>query len=295
MLKRLMTGAAALAVIALAVGCSGQPDETSQPAGDLVTDNGAPYYTTLAAAQSAAGDEQLIAVKFYTDWCSWCKVLDTNLFASVEGTEFFTNEMVLAKINAEVDTMVAQQYDVSGYPTMVLVDKQGNEVDRIVGFMPRDDYIAEMVNYSKGIGTLDDLLSQAEGSDDRMLMYRIADKYKYRGGDVEATEWFNRIIAAGEPTDSMSGEARLSLADMHRRANEFATAIEMYQAVVKDFGDTPHGEAGHIWTAITYRNQGDTTAAIEHFESFITAFPNSEDVDYARKQIARLNGSDTES
>ena len=43
-----------------------------------------------------------------------------------------------------------------------------------------------------------------------------------------------------------------------------------------------------IWTAIVYRLKGDTATAIGAFEDYIKHYPDSDDVDYARKQIDKL-------
>ena len=68
--------------------------------------------------------------------------------------------MVFFNVNAEsADSIVAQKYSVSGYPTFVLTDSEGKEVDRIVGYLPTEDFLTTVENYKNGIGTLGDLLS----------------------------------------------------------------------------------------------------------------------------------------
>ena len=88
--------------------------------------------------------------------------------------DFFTNEMILAKVNGKEDTLLAQQHHIVGYPTLVMVDTVGDEVDRIAGYMEPDSFLTELRNYQKGIGTLADLLRKAEASPDRPLFYKIA-------------------------------------------------------------------------------------------------------------------------
>jgi len=202
--------------------------------------------------------------------------------------EFFDNEMALVKVNAEKDTLLAQQYHVSGYPTLVMTDAGGGEIDRLVGYVPPEDFLKTFRNYANGIGTLDDLLSRADTSSDRVLYTEIAEKYKYRGGSDDAAVWYHKVIDTGDPLDSLSGEGRLALADMHRRDKDWETAVSAYQAITADFGDSRVGNEAEIWTAIVYRQSGDTTAAVEHFKAFIENHPDHEDVEYCQKQIAKL-------
>ena len=182
----------------------------------------------------------------------------------------------------------------SAYPTTVLVDKNGDEVDRIVGYLETDEFLQTLENYQKGIGTLPDLLNRAQTETDRSLYFEIADKYKYRGDPEEAETWYGKVVAAGEPTDSLSGEARMALADMDRRAKNYDKALEDFKAIMTDFSGKQPATDAEIWIAIVYRLKGDTATAISGFEQFIADHPESEDTGYARAQIAKLNGDTTQ-
>lgn len=210
------------------------------------------------------------------------------MFVEPKVIDYFTNEMILAKVNGDIDTTISRKYFVSGYPTAVMLRPDGTEVDRIVGFAPPDEYLKMVQDYKAGIGTLDDLLAKAKDSVDRTLYYEIADKYKYRGGPEQANEWFDKVIAAGSPTDSLSGESRMAQADLQRRAKKLDDALASYAQIEKDFGGNPFSEGATIWQAIILRQKGDTTGAIAGFERFIATYPKSEDVEYAKKQIDKL-------
>ena len=202
--------------------------------------------------------------------------------------DYFANEMVLVKVDAEADTALAKSFNISGYPTLVLTDKDGEEIDRIVGYLPPDEFIQKLNDYRNGIGTLEDLLGRAETETDRELYFEIADKYKYRGGAEEAKTWFQRVIDEGEPFDSLSGESRMSLADLHRRAKEYIVAEKAFTTIMDDFKGQYFAEAAEIWRAIVYRQSGDTATSIQAFRDFLVHYPQSEDTSYAQSQIEKL-------
>jgi len=208
--------------------------------------------------------------------------------------DYFTNEMILAKVNGKEDTLLAQQHHIMAYPTLVMVDTVGDEVDRIVGYMEPDSFLIELRNYQKGIGTLADLLSKAEASPDRSLSFEIAEKYHYRDGREEAVTWYQKVIEDGDPRDSLSGESRMAVGDMHVRAKEYDFAALAFTSIMNDFEGTMFAEDAEVWRAYTYRKKGDTTAAIAAFEEFIEHYPESEEVDYAEKQIKKLKGETEE-
>jgi tetratricopeptide (TPR) repeat protein len=222
--------------------------------------------------------------------------MDTVVFVDSQTIRVFSTEMVLTKINAEVDTAAARTFAISGYPTLVMVDKDGQEIDRISGYLPTKEFLKTIDDYSKGIGTLADLLNKAKVKPERQLSYDIADKYKYRGKPVEATEWYQKVIKGGQPNDSLAGESRMAVADMIRREKKWDEALTAFAAVEKDFKETKYSFSADasIWQAITLSRKGDTTAAISAYEVFLKNYPNSEDTSYARKQIEKLKNPPVE-
>ena len=248
----------------------------------------APYYNTLAEAEQAATDDQKIVIDFYTDWCMYCKMLDTAVFTDPSVIDFFTDEMLLVKINAEVDTALANHYHVLGYPTGVLVDRHGVEVDRLIGYEPAQDYMDIMRGYAEGKGTLADLENRYADQPDRPLAFEIGDKYKYRGDTTDAETWYDKVISLGQPTDSLSGEAQLARSDMFRRTKDYPKAVKGFAAMMQNFAGTRFAEIAEFYRAYTLQSMKDTDGAIKAYEGFIDHYPTSEDVDYARDQIEKL-------
>ena len=210
------------------------------------------------------------------------------MFPTDAATEYFTDTVVLARINAEVDTATAKKFAISGYPTMVLIRPDGSEIDRIIGYLEIDDLIQTVDNYQKGIGTLDDLLHRMETSPDRDMALEIADKYKYSGRPEKATQWFNRVITMGKATDSLSGEARSEEANMHYRAKEYDDALSEYANIAQDFSSSSFGRDALIWQGLIYMSMDKNQDAIARFENYLKKYPDSEDADYVKDKLKTL-------
>ncbi len=281
-----------IGILLLLITSSAFAQDESAEATEAIEKPFAPHFTSLDEAFAASTDDRNYLIDFYTDWCVYCKMLDTLVFNQPDIMEYFTNDMTLVKVNAEVDTLLAQKYHVSGYPTAVIIRKDGSEIDRIVGYAEKDEYVQMIKDYQLGIGTLDDLLKKIDEKFDREMAFEIADKYKYRGGKDEAKVWFAKVIEAGEPTDSLTAESRMSLADMSRRAKEYDDALKGFSEIATDFKGKPMGELAEIYRAIVFRQQGDTLQAIGAFEQFVVDHPESEDIEYAQKQIKKLKGEE---
>jgi len=282
----LRTGAilTGLLLLLLAVGC-GDKETVSGP-------EGAPYHTSLEAAVEAVGtSDKPIVIKFYTERCKWCKTLDTVTLVDSAVVEFFTDEMVLVKIDADQDSLLADEYGVRAYPTMVMVHKDGQEIDRAVGYFEPAEFLETLRNYRLGIGTLDDLLSQVEAEPSRQLYFDIAQKYEYRAGDEEATRWYERVVEE-DATDSLASISRISLAHLLRRSEDWDGAMQAYASIAEDFEGQVMAEDAEVWMCITHRQKGDTAAAIACFEGFAEKYPESPDAEYCQGQAAKLKGEE---
>jgi len=95
------------------------------------------------AFERAAADGKIIMVDCYTDWCKWCKVLETTTLVDkdvVEASRRFVN----VKVDGETHADFVRKYKVDGYPLVLFLDSDGKEVYRVDGKNP-DQVIAELV------------------------------------------------------------------------------------------------------------------------------------------------------
>jgi len=248
---------------------------------DFATD----YQTALKAGQDK---NQKVVLDFYTDWCTWCKTLDTVTYVD-SSVIAMSKDLVFAKINAEKDTVTAQLYKVRGYPTIVLANADGSEIDRIGGYLPPAEFKETLENYLKGINTLDYFLKKADSSPGTELFYRIGDKYSDRGLYPEAESYYARVIAADPDNKELrTDSAMMSIADIMRRDKKYDESLAEFKKIMEKFPGTGTAADAELWTAVIHREKGDTSMAIKAFEGFIKNYPQSPDTEYAKQQIEKL-------
>ncbi len=106
---------------------------------------------------------------------------------------------MLLKIDAEkgVGPKWRERYQVSGFPTSFLLNPDGTEVDRVVGYRPMPGFLQLVEDYARGIGTLDAMQEELAGRPhDLELKLKIAEKLDQRGEAAAAEERLQEILDA---------------------------------------------------------------------------------------------------
>ena len=101
--------------------------------------------TLEKAKKEASKTGKLIFIDAYTDWCGPCKRMAATTFQDPELGKFFNKNFVNLKIEMEKDAdrmEIAKRYRVRAYPTMLIIDADGNLVKSVIGFKTKDQLLA---------------------------------------------------------------------------------------------------------------------------------------------------------
>jgi thiol:disulfide interchange protein DsbD len=113
--------------------------ETKEEAASEVT-----WLTAYDEAITAAKkNKQPVMIDFYADWCGWCKRLDSDTYVDKDVVAL-AQDFVSLKIDADAEKSISSKYKVVGLPTILFIDSNGNEIHRVVGYRPPEDFVKEM-------------------------------------------------------------------------------------------------------------------------------------------------------
>ena len=79
-------------------------------------------------------NDKLVVVDFWAPWCQPC-LRFSPVFEELSGE--YEGKLKFAKLNTDEEQGLASQYSIQGIPCLI-VTKEGNEVDRITGFAPKE-------------------------------------------------------------------------------------------------------------------------------------------------------------
>jgi thiol:disulfide interchange protein len=94
--------------------------------------------------KKAAAQNKLVMLDFYTDWCIPCKQVEKIIFTDdTLIVNVVNNNYIASRLNAEKGEgkVLAKKYSVSGYPTLLFLDKDKNIIGRVVGTRSNDVYL----------------------------------------------------------------------------------------------------------------------------------------------------------
>ncbi len=91
-------------------------------------------HTNAGSFDKVINQDIPVLVDFWAPWCGPCKMLGPVL---EEVEKDLAGKAVVAKVNVDDEGDLAARFQVSNIPTMI-VFKNGQPVDRAVGFMSKD-------------------------------------------------------------------------------------------------------------------------------------------------------------
>jgi len=106
------------------------------------------WLTSVPDAQAQAKKESKLVFLDFTgsDWCSWCKKLDAEVFSKPEFSDYSKKNLVLVEVDfpmqkkldadlAKANNALKEKYNITGYPTLIVLKPDGTVVWKQVGYM----------------------------------------------------------------------------------------------------------------------------------------------------------------
>jgi tetratricopeptide (TPR) repeat protein len=143
LLAAVLTVLAALAAPAAPAGAASPAAPAAEKAGLAVPFlQGKPFAELLKRARA---QKKPLMIDMYAVWCGPCKLMDRTTFSDKAVADWAKQNVIPVKIDAEKGEgrKLAQRYMVTSFPTVLFVDGNGREIDRLVAAYPPQPFLAE--------------------------------------------------------------------------------------------------------------------------------------------------------
>jgi len=105
------------------------------------------WWSFNSGIEAAKRQQKPIVVDFYADWCHWCKVMEKSTFGDPAISRKLNSQYIAVKIDTQKNEQIvyrgvaytpltfAQAVGVEGLPTVLFLDKNGNVITRLGGYI----------------------------------------------------------------------------------------------------------------------------------------------------------------
>ena len=139
----------------------------------------------------AKAENKMIFVDTYTDWCTYCKVMDKEVFTQKKVASYLNENFINYKINAEKGEgiKVALEFYLKVYPTYLFLSPEGELVYKAIGFLEGPAFIAEAkraMSYNEKNDLAAMQIEYATKKDDQKFLKKYVRQMDERLGMVKA-------------------------------------------------------------------------------------------------------------
>jgi len=109
----------------------------------IAQDGAIQWYNELQQASAVARkSDKPMMIEFWADWCTHCKVMETEVYSDPRVATALREKMIAVRIHFDLQKDLVRQYNVEAIPDIVFTDSWGTELVRHRGIIEADDLAA---------------------------------------------------------------------------------------------------------------------------------------------------------
>jgi thiol-disulfide isomerase/thioredoxin len=228
--------------------------------------------------QRAGKEDRTILIDFYTTWCSPCKKLDDETWTNPAVLEFI-EDMIPLKLDSEKGEgiEISKRYRVAAWPTIMLVDSEGHEVDRIVGFVDADSLIQTFDDSRRGINTIPFYEAYLEKHPDDAETWKIlGQKYGDAARGPESNAAFAKYLElTPDITDEEKAEALYSIGEAYYSDKAYERGIDVFKGILQNFPESEWADRSRTLMARCYHGLGRIDESVAIYKEYADRHPDS--------------------
>ena len=230
------------------------------------------------ALEKAQQINKPILIDVFSDGWGGCRALDRVVFQNKTVGTFINEHFLSLRLNAKNDDGkdLVKHYQVNGFPTVLFLTNQGNEIDRICGFDGnKDHYLKIIQDYAAVRNTFKDLKEKYNRDTSNIVSsYRLAKKYIDRWESSKAQKYLNAVLKLDvEDNYGFREESELQIA-IYAAAYSNKKDVQPLITFLNKSQREEFLKSGYNQLSRFYRNEKDT---IQYFKTLDRALKKIKD------------------
>lgn len=232
----------------------------------------------LAAALLRAQREQkLVYIDLYATWCAPCQQMESEVYARDEVGRALASGYVALRRDGErgEGLELAQRYHVAGYPTMLVLDARGVELDRMVGSLGTTELLQQLRRIREGKGTVAELERALELAPTDSLRFEVGIRHAMRA-DARAVPELEAASKSDPENHAHRGAAALLALGKYyylRGVRDFVHAELTLAELERRFPTSDEAAASPYQRALARQQSGRAEDARSVLDAWLAAAP----------------------
>jgi tetratricopeptide (TPR) repeat protein len=249
------------------------------------------WYTTMEEGKELASAENKTLIAYYSaDWSKMSEAFEDDVLANVE-VEKKLADLVAVHIDSDVDEDTPKSYAVTAYPTAIFYTPRGEEITRVVGLVPAQEFLQLLDDIAAGrVETLNELLAREEANpEDLKLAYEVGTMYVETGRPERALARFDKIL-----TEDVANESGLRPGALTNRgfielvAQQPEPALAYFEEVLENYAAAPEARKCYLYRGDAYHLMDDVDEAIVSYKTVVSRYPDTPEAEEAQAKLTKL-------
>jgi tetratricopeptide (TPR) repeat protein len=241
------------------------------------------------ARADALRTHRLILVDMETDWCSWCRVMDADVYPALPVAQALSQGYLCIRKNAESDSdgaALQRKFRVMTYPANIVVEPADELYVTLYGYRDAQQFLTEVKAAGDELRQLSRVADRVRaGTATQAERVKLADAFADRGFYDKAAKSYLALLE--EPGVKLDPEEQFKAAVALASAGDNQHALAAIGDLENDFPDseaTPEAEAleGEIlW------HEGDVVRATAIWKQWLAKYPDNPLAEHVRSVLSQ--------